>query len=349
MINVLIVEDSRVVSEYLYYVLSQDPEIQVIGNVSNGQKAVEFLRDHKPDVISMDIDMPIMDGLEATRIIMETKPTPILIVTASRNAKEVAVTMDALAAGALSVIEKPVGVGHPNERKLSSQLVTMIKLMAEVKVVSRKSKPREKQPAKMPEKPELSARKLDQIDVVAIGVSSGGPNTLHQVFSQITQQFPYPILVVQHITEGFLPGLVNWLGKSTAIPMHIAVDGDNIKPGHIYFAPDHHQMGVNSKGRIKLEECPPISGICPSVAHLFSCVAKEYKDRSLGIILTGMGSDGAKEMRLMREAGAITIAQDKDSSLIHGMPGVAISLGAAKHIMSATEISRFLSEIERKQ
>jgi two-component system chemotaxis response regulator CheB len=132
MIKVLIVEDSRVVSEYLQYILSNDPQIQVIGNVSNGKQAIEFLRSEKPDIISMDIDMPIMNGLEATRIIMSTTPIPILIVTASRNVNEMSVSIEALAAGALGLIEKPLGIGHPSEKKLADELVTMIKVLAEV-------------------------------------------------------------------------------------------------------------------------------------------------------------------------------------------------------------------------
>ena len=347
MINVLIVEDSRVVSEYLYYVLSKDPEIQVIGNVSNGKKAVEFIQKHKPDVISMDIEMPIMDGLEATKIIMSTTPIPILIVTASRNAHEVAITMEALAAGALSVIEKPVGVGHPNEQKLADQLVTMIKLMSEVKVVSRKPKKEKKPKVKPPpEKQEVSWEDQSRINMVAIGVSSGGPHILQQVFSRITSKFPCPIVVVQHITEGFLSGLVNWLRKTTTIPLFVATEGEKLLAGHVYFAPDNHQMGVSKAGKIRLTECSQKNRLCPSVAHLFSSVTHEYGESCIGIMLTGMGADGAKELKLLRDTGALTIAQDKESSLVHGMPGVAIQLDAAKHVLSAEEISFLLKEIE---
>lgn len=362
MITVLIVEDSRVVSEYLYYILSRDPQIQVIGNVSNGKQAVEFLREHKPDVISMDIDMPIMNGLEATQIIMSTTPVPILIVTASRNANEVAVTMEALAAGALGVIEKPVGVGHPKEQKLSDQLITMIKLMAEVKVVSRRPRTGEKFATKSGSKPGVRPGKKPGVDcreirhipwqdhgrlnVVAVGVSSGGPQALHQVFARISNSFPLPILVVQHITEGFLTGLVNWLGKTTAIPIHVAAEGDQLLPGHVYFAPDNYQMGVSEKGKVILERCDNKNGLCPSVANMFRSVTQEYGKSALGIILTGMGSDGAKELKQLRDAGALTIAQDKESSLIYGMPGVAAQLDAAKYILSVAEIGELLYEIE---
>jgi two-component system chemotaxis response regulator CheB len=347
MINILIVEDSRVVSEYLYYIFSQDPQIQVIGNVSNGQKAIEFIKEHKPDVITMDIEMPIMGGLEATRIIMSTTPIPILIVTSSRNANEVATSIEALAAGALAVIEKPVGPGHLKAEELAKKLVSMVKLMAEVPVVTRRIKPLVKPPVIIPAVTQkVNISEIEAPEIVAIGASSGGPQTLQIVFSLITNRFPAPIVVVQHIASGFLTGLVSWLENTVKIPVHIASDSEHMHPGHVYFAPDGHQMSVTSKGRIKLKKCETNNGFCPSVASLFSSVAKEYGNKAMGILLTGMGSDGAKELKLLRDTGALTIAQSKKSALIFGMPGVAVQLGAAKHILSAEEIGILLFEIE---
>ncbi|MFA9391091.1 MAG: chemotaxis-specific protein-glutamate methyltransferase CheB [Prolixibacteraceae bacterium] len=349
MINLLIVEDSRVVSEYLYYIFSKDPQIQVIGNVSNGKKAIEFIAEHKTDVITMDIDMPIMDGLEATRIIMSTTPIPILIVTASRNANEVKTSIEALASGALAILEKPVGIEHPRAEQLAAKLVNMVKLMAGVSVVTRKIKPRIQmavESAKPKVKINSSALKIPEL--VAIGVSSGGPNTLQIVFSKISMRFPVPIVVVQHIAIGFLQGLVDWLNKLVNPDIHIVIDGEELLPGHIYFAPDAYHLNVTKKGRAKLIKGEANNGICPSVASLFTSVALEYEHKAMGIILTGMGSDGANELKLMRDSGAMTIAQSKESALIHGMPGVAIQLGAADYVLSAEEISILLLEIEKK-
>lgn len=348
MINLLIVEDSRVVSEYLYYIFSKDPQIQVIGNVSNGKKAIEFIAEHKPDVITMDIDMPIMDGLEATRIIMSTTPIPILIVTSSRKVNEVRISIEALASGALAILEKPVGIDHPRAEQLALKLVNMVKLMAGVSVVTRKLKPRISASIKT-EKPKLKLNSEELIlpDIVAIGVSSGGPYALQVIFSKISVQFPVPIVVVQHIAVGFLQGLVDWLKGSVSLHIQIAVDEEQLLPGHIYFAPDGYHLNVTKNRRVKLVKGEATNGICPSVASLFTSVAQEIGDKALGIILTGMGSDGAHELKLMRNAGATTIAQSKESALIHGMPGVAIQLGAANYVLSAEEIGDVLIAIEK--
>jgi len=348
MIKVLIVEDSRVVSEYLQYILSADHEIQVIGNVSNGKRAIEFLKLNKPDVITMDIDMPIMDGLEATRIIMSTNPMPIIIVTASRNASSVKTSMEALAAGALSVMEKPRGIGHPEEECQTRKLVKMVKLMSEIKVITRKFNIIKEVDAEICSKiSKHSMGDFNKKKIVVIGSSSGGPLVLQKIFSKITQEFPYPILVVQHIAVGFLDGLLNWLRNTLLIPLQIATENEIVKSGNIYFAPDYYQMGVNRCGKIALIKCDKNNVLCPSVAHLFKSVAIEYGDCSIGIILTGMGRDGANELKLLKDAGSITIAQDKESSIVHGMPGVAIKQNAVDYIMNPGEIAEILKNIEQ--
>jgi two-component system chemotaxis response regulator CheB len=348
MIRVLIVEDSRVVSEHLNYILSNDTGIQVVGNVSNGKRAIEFLKTNKPDVITMDIDMPIMDGLEATRIIMSTTPVPIIIVTASRNASNVKTSMEALASGALSVMEKPCGIGHPEEEYQARKLVKMVKLMSEIKVVTRKFNIIIESDTKIFSKiSEHSMGDFNKKKIVVVGSSSGGPLVLQKIFSKITQEFPYPILVVQHIAVGFLDGLLNWLRNTLLIPIQVATENEIIKTGNIYFAPDNHQMSVSRHGRIILNTCDKKNGLCPSVANLFKSVAEEYGKYSIGIILTGMGRDGANELKMIKDAGSITIAQDKESSIVHGMPGVAIRQNAVNYIMNPREIADILKNIEQ--
>ncbi len=347
-IKVLIVEDSRVVSAYLEEILNRDKGIHVIGNVSDGKSAIEFIKKNKPDLITMDIDMPIMNGLDATRIIMSTNPVPILIITGSRNVHDIQTSIDALSAGALAVLEKPGGTGHPDAEKNAASLVNMVKVMSEVKVITRKPATRKKEiiTEEIKAGPKPVPGRLDRIQVVAIGVSTGGPVVLQKILSGISGHFPYPIVVVQHMTEGFLEGLVDWLNQSLSIPLHVATKGMHIMPGNVYFAPSRYHMGISRSGHVVLEEGRKGKGICPSVAYLFNSLAINYQSGVLAFLLTGMGSDGAAELKQIRVAGSVTVAQDKKSSLIHGMPGAAIQMNAAEFIMSSDEITRLLKDIE---
>ena len=348
MVTVLIVEDSKVVSEYLEYIYTQDPEIKVIGNVRNGKEAIEFLVKKKPDVITMDIDMPVMDGLEATRRIMAKTPIPIVIVTASRNAREMKTSMEALASGALSIIEKPLGIGHKNEEKRRDKMIAMIKIMSEVKVITRKPQKWAKtKVVHLTGKSAPSIKVLSQKKIIAIGVSSGGPEVLKRIFSGISDQFPIPILVVQHIADGFLEGMVDWLNSSTLIPIQVAKDQEVILPGHIYFGPNNYQIGIHGKKRIKLIKGDGSNNLCPSVKHLFESILIGYREESIALLLTGMGDDGSKELKNLHDAGAATICQDEKSALVFGMPGVAVRMGAADYIMNPDQIGVVLSEIEK--
>jgi len=343
MTKVLIVEDSLVVREFLTYILSSDPEIDVIGAAKSGEEALEFLERKKPDVITMDINMPKMDGFEATRIIMETHPTPIVIVSASWDPKEVEKTFRATEAGAVAALEKPRGIGHANYENTARELVQTVKAMSEVKVVRRWKRNREARaatPGKMEGK-----QKLADIKLVAMGASTGGPPVLQDILSSLSKDFPVPVLMVQHIAAGFLPGLADWLTRTTGFPVQIAVHGEDVLPGRGYIAPDDLQMGIKSYYRIALDEDNSGNGLRPSISYLFSSVADAFGENAVGVLLTGMGKDGAKELKLMKEKGAITIAQDEESSVIHGMPGEAIRLGATMHVLPPDRIAATLEAL----
>ncbi|MCX6270904.1 MAG: CheB methylesterase domain-containing protein, partial [Bacteroidetes bacterium] len=214
-------------------------------------------------------------------------------------------------------------------------------------VVTRKYKTNNKEPQSKRVATEMpSIRQLQKKKIIVIGVSSGGPQVLHKIFSGITSHFPLPILVVQHISEGFLHGLVNWLGNNMLIPISIARENETIQSGHIYFAPDNCQMGLNSRKNIKLVKQEEKNGICPSVAYLFQSAANEYGEDSIAILLTGMGSDGAHDLKKLRNTGAITIAQDKQSSLVFGMPGTAVQLDAAGYLLNPEEIAGIFKDME---
>lgn len=349
MIKVLIVEDSQVVQALLEHILTSDPEILVIGKVANGLEAIDFLADgNKPDVITMDIHMPKMNGFEATRQIMETKPVPIVIISASWNPEDVEKTFQALAAGAVAVLEKPMGLSHPNYDKMARNIVETVRAMSEVKVIRRwaQTRPRPQQPVQLDE---TAVRRSREIRCVAMGVSTGGPSALQTIFSRLPADFAAPILVVQHITEGFLPGMVEWLQKNTNLKVLIAEQGQTPLAGNVYFAPDGLQMGIDQDGRIALREEIPEHGSCPSVSYLLRSVANVYGAQAIGVLLTGMGKDGARELKLLHEKGGITIAQDKDSSVVHGMPGEAIRLGGVTHILSPDEIAAVLERLVNRK
>ena len=342
MIKVLIVEDSRVAQEFLSYILTSDPTIQVVGIANDGSEALEAVRQKRPDVITMDIHMPKVDGLEATRAIMETIPTPIVIVSASTNAKEVTSTFRALEAGALAVVLRPPGMGHPQHATAARELIQTVKLMSEIKVV-RRTPCVAKAPA--PEPPLAPALKAGTgIQLVAIGASTGGPLVLQKILSGLPKDLAVPVLIVQHITPGFVEGFVEWLAGASRFPLHIAAHtGEQTKPGHGYVAPDGFHMGVGKGPRIVLSDHAPESGLRPSVAYLFRTVAQVLGARAVGVLLTGMGRDGAEGLKMLKDMGALTIAQDEASSIVHGMPGEAIKLGAATYVLPPESIAAMLA------
>jgi len=344
LIKVLVVEDSPVVREFLVHVLGSDPDIRVVGTARDGEEALETVRHQRPDVITMDIHMPRLDGLEATRRIMETHPTPIVIVSGSDDPREVATTFDAMEAGALAVLRRPAGIGHPEHEATARELVQAVKLMSEVKVVRRWPRVWRQAHASRPSKMGL-APEAAQVRVVAIGASTGGPPVLQAILAALPKDFPAPILIVQHMAAGFVRGFVEWLAQSCGLPVHVATHGELMLPGHAYVAPDEFQMKVEHGGRITLTRDAPENGLRPSVSCLFRSVAEVYGCDAVAGLLTGMGRDGAEELRLLKEKGAVTFAQDKASSVVHGMPGEAIRLDAAMLVLPPDKIAAVLTNL----
>ena len=340
MIKVLIVDDSRVAQEFLVHLLTVDPAIQVVGVANNGAEAVEAVKALRPDVITMDIHMPRMDGFEATRAIMESTPTPIVIVSASTSAKDAGSTFRALEAGALAVVLRPPGKGHPNHQTAIRELLRTVKTMSEIKLVRRQPRPKQSAPA-------VPAAK--GIRLVAIGASTGGPPVLHRILSLLPKPFAAPVLLVQHIAPGFVDGFISWLSEAAGFPLHLAEHGQVCLPGHGYVAPDGLHLGVDRDLRIMLSDQAPDSGLRPSVAHLFLSVAGALGPRAVGVLLTGMGRDGAKELKMMKDVGALTVAQDAASSVVHGMPGEALKLGAATYVLPPEGIAAVLAALIGQQ
>jgi two-component system, chemotaxis family, protein-glutamate methylesterase/glutaminase len=350
MIRVLVVEDSPTVREFLLQILGSDPAIAVVGTAATGQEAIEAVERTRPDIITMDVHMPCMNGFDATRRIMETHPTPIVIVSAAADAMDTAKAFHAIESGALAVLCKPSGVGHPDHEQSTSELIRTVKAMSEVKVVRRWPRFRPVEPlsaVSVPtEFPFQPAQR--QIRIVAIGASTGGPPVLQTILAGLPRNFPVPVLIVQHIAAGFTQGFVEWLAQSSSLPVHVPVHGQSVLPGQAYVAPDGLHMAVGVDGRLQLRMDEPENGLRPSVACLFRSVAKAYGQSAVGVLLTGMGRDGAAELKLMKERGAVTIAQDRDTAVVHGMPGEAIRLGGATYVLSPEKIRLALTSLAAK-
>lgn len=345
MIKVLVVEDSPVVREFLVHILGSDPAIRVVGTAHDGEEAIEAIARTQPDVITMDVHMPKMNGLDATRRIMETCPTPIVVVSGSTDPREVATTFEAMEAGALAVLRRPAGLGHPDYEATARELVQTVKLMSEVKVVRRWPRARRDAVARP------AQARLDhapgKVRIVALGASTGGPPVLQTILSQLPGDFPAPVLVVQHMAAGFVRGFIEWLAHSSRLSIHLAAHGEQILPGHVYVAPDELQMKVERGGRIALTRDAPENGLRPAVSYLFRSVAEVYGSDAVAGMLSGMGRDGADELKLLKDMGAATFAQDKDSSVVHGMPGEAIKLGAATFVLPPEKIAAVLSRLAK--
>lgn len=342
MINVLIVNDSPTAAEFLRGILASDPEIAVTGVARNGLEAVSLVGVKKPDLVAMDVHMPVLNGFDATRRIMETTPVPIVIVSGSSFSGDDMLVFRAVQSGAVACVRAPAGLSAPGHAAQAAELLRTIKAMAEVKVVKRWPGARQ---AAVPAAPVLPARRPGPIRLVAIGASTGGPAALQTILSRLPAGLSAPLLVVQHMSPGFMESFARWLGESTPLKVGVAVDGETALPGRVYLAPDGRHLTAGRGGELRLTDDEPENGMRPSVSRLFRSAALNFGKNSAGVLLTGMGEDGALELRTLREAGAVTIAQDGESSLINGMPGAAVKAAAAAYVLSPEGIAAALAAL----
>jgi two-component system, chemotaxis family, protein-glutamate methylesterase/glutaminase len=327
---VLVVDDSPIQRQLLIALLATDPELEVVGWATDGAEAIRTAARVRPNVLTMDLRMPGMDGLEAARRIMRESPVPIVMVTANGAAQDRALVDEALAAGILAVVAKP-NVGG-DDRRAAAALLRTIKSMASIRVVRRAA----------PGQPTRSTNPAPR--VVAIAASTGGPQVLQQILPALPADFPVPVLVVQHIASGFETGLVELLRPPCALPIELAVAGQPAKAPGIYVAPTGRHLGIRG-GLLALTDEPPIGGHRPSATILFRSVAREYGRATVGVLLTGMGNDGAAGLADLKGRGGLTIAQDQASSTVFGMPAAAIDLGVVDQILSPTQIAPLLIEL----
>lgn len=319
-----------------------DPQIRVVGTAESGEAAVEAALSLRPDIITMDINMPGMNGFEATRAIMSSCPVPIVIVTGKMDPKDSATLFRVMEAGALMVLAKPEPVGSPGHAESVARLINHIKLMSEIKVVRRFAPAgAARAPGKTVQLPDSAA----QIRVVAIGASTGGPPLLQQILSSLPPHFGAAVLVVQHMADGFTENFVHWLNQSSSFPVQLAADGMEMRPGQVYVAPDGCHLEAGPGDTIVLSSAPPEKGMRPSVTTLFRSVAHHYGRQAAGVLLSGMGSDGACGLKTLRDLGGITVAQNRESSIVFGMPGEAIQIEAARYILPPEGIIELLAGI----
>jgi two-component system chemotaxis response regulator CheB len=324
LIRVLVVEDSRAQRELLVGLLQSTGEFVVAGTAGNGQEAIDATLRLRPDIVAMDIHLPVLDGYDATRQIMRRCPTPIVMVSASdgdANRRSV----EALAAGALAVVRKPTSARHANHQEERATFLTTLRLMAGVRVVTRHS-------ARLLAPAPTTAPSTSPL-VLAIAASTGGPAAVQTLLSGLGKQFPLPILVAQHIARGFVPALAEWLNATVPLEVRLAQPEERLLPGHVYLAPDDHHLLVRDRLYAALRPATPQDRYCPGADLLFESVAKSYGARAIGLVLTGMGDDGTLGLRALRAAGAQTLAQDEASCVVYGMPRAAVAAGAITSVV----------------
>jgi len=369
-IRVLLVEDSPVALIILKRILSISSDLCVVGTARTGQEALTLVPTVQPDVICTDFHMPQMNGLEFIQEVMVLYPRPILVISASVQADDTHNVFQLLNAGAVDVFPKPKTGLASDYELIGQELIQKIKVLSGVKVFTKHRKsspplssvPVNKLPsiptpthdpvARTPFSPpplstgvdlsKLSVLCCKTIRMLAIGASTGGPQALHTILTQLPSNFPVPVVCIQHITEGFLQGLVTWLDGECRLSIKIATAGEMPQAGWVYFAPEGHHLELSRNGRFSYSTSPPLGGHRPSVTVTLKSVAQFYGASAAGVLLTGMGRDGADGMKAIAEAGGLTIAQNQDSCVVFGMPAEAIALGAAQYILPVSEIAPFL-------
>lgn len=347
-IRVLIIEDSAVVRSLLEHTIKRDPRLEVAASVASAEEGIRLLPTLRPDIISMDIHLPGMDGLAATQRIMVEQPTPIVIVS-SAVSSEAATSLDALRAGALAVEEKPVGPAHPDFEPWARRLTNKLAIMSEVKVVRQRADrawrplagasaaaapadgvaPPPADPAPAPAGP---------FRYLAVVASTGGPQALARLLGDLGPRFPLPVLLVQHITAAFTDSFVAWLDGVTPLSVTTARDGEAPRPGRVYVAPAGRHLRLTGAGTLRTDDGPPVDGQRPSGTVLFESLARARGAATIGVLLTGMGDDGADGLLALRSRGGHTVAEDASTAVVYGMPGAAVARGAARESLPLQSI-----------
>jgi two-component system chemotaxis response regulator CheB len=330
-VRVLVADDSELFRELLSRVVEEDGVLELAGLARDGEEAARLTREQRPDVITMDLEMPEADGYAGIARIMAETPTPILVLTATPSQ---AAGFKALSLGALDILEKPRE--DVDLEEYGHLLRSRLRLLAGVKVI--------RHPRGLRERRAGPSKRAQRPDVVVIGASLGGPRALSAILRKLPARFSVPIAVVQHIADGFTAGLASWLDQECALKVAEGVDGEPLRPGRVVLAPSGRHLVIEG-GRVRLWDGPQVDTFRPSVTPLFASAARHYGSRACGVLLTGMGRDGAEGLKAIHDEGGTTLVQDEATSAVFGMPRAAIELGAADRVLPLDDIPRVLQEL----
>lgn len=342
-LRVLVVDQASSWRDGLVHILNSSPGMLVVGVARNGSEALAAVRRSEPQLVLVNMQLPEQTGHHIARQLMTTSPTRVVMLAQRTPPADSPEAQAAITAGALLVLPYPAAADATGTGADIAQFLRTLQLMAEVQVVRRwRQEPRP--PAEPAARPPIAVRRPAPA-LIAIGASTGGPPVLQAILAALPPALPVPIVIVQHLAAGFAGNLCQWLSASTPHDVRLAEQGDRLRPGGIYLAPDDRQMAVTADQRILLCADPPEHGLRPSVSYLFRSVAAQFGRTAIGVLLTGMGRDGARELAAMRLAGAVTIAQDARSAAVNGMPGAAVQLDAAHHVLPPAEIAALLRQL----
>lgn len=344
-IDVLVVDDSPLMQRIITRLLESDPRIRVVATAADGYEAIEKVEAIRPDVVTLDIQMPRMDGLEALQQIMRCAPTPVVMLS---GVKEASAAVRALELGAVEFVAKPSGTVSIDLYKVRDELISKIRLATLVNLnrAVTKTEPLTP-PVTLPRRPPMGGKERGAW-MLAIGASTGGPRALNTVLSRLPAELPASMLIVQHMPAGFTASFARRLDQHSPLHIEEARDGQAVTTGAAYVAPGGvHMVVTGEHGRpiIRLKDTPPVNSVRPSADVLMVSVARLNGARSMGVLLTGMGADGAEGLAQIKAAGGITLAQDRESSTIFGMPRAAIKRGVVDRVLPLSEIPRAIVEV----
>jgi two-component system chemotaxis response regulator CheB len=366
-IRVLLVEDSPVALAVLKRLINTAPDLQLVGTARTGREALTQISRLQPDVICTDLHMPEMDGLALTQAVMSDRPRPILVISASVQEEDTQNIFKLLEAGAVDIFPKPQTGAIADYEAIAQPLIAKIRVLAGVRVFTQRRRatpatlvattpatpspttpspatPSPARPAHSPSRPHGQSPQprpssTSAVQAIAIGASTGGPQALQAILGSLPAVLPAPIFAVQHISDGFLTGLVAWLNQTCPVRVEIAQPGATPQPSVVYFPPERRHLELDTQGNFRLAGRIPVSGHCPSVTVMMESIAAFYGPKAIGILLTGMGQDGATGMQALQRAGSFTIAQNEATSVVFGMPHAAIALGAAEAVLPIEAIA----------